>query len=336
MATAIEEMPPLLTGGQKTVDEGDRGRMQLAVDWYSVTLHPTLETPVDVPQVQLAASLALGCEVGDWVKTKSGFYGYQQGMVGPGGARLWWDAPGRDDIHVSFPGKACGIAGQERLVSFLRYSLAHGGKPTRCDTAMDDYRRIVSPGQLQEILQGSDVVTHAQKVLIQQGGMVGSRELTGATVNLGAPGSRQRLRVYDKGLESAGEMDCIRWELESRKEAAATMAVALAFQEWGPVMASRLVGFVDFRDADSHSEVEKRQRLPWFQALVGSVRKASAYLPKVARTVEQVVEWIDQSIGPSLAMAMRFWHGDFSPLIGIIKGGESRLKPKHEAMLLAA
>jgi len=222
--------PPVLTGGQKTVtgndlglqvvvldpgptseDDGrDKGEeaggegVQLSLDWCSVTLHPTIEIPVDVPQVQLAAAVALGCEVDDWVDLEHGSYGYHQGMVGPGGARLWWDAPGRDDIHVSFPGKACRLAGQERLVSFLRYCLGHGGKPTRCDVAIDDYEYIVSPGQVQATLQGPDVVTHAQKVLTQQGGVVGSRDLTGATVYLGAPGSRQRLRVYDKGLESGG------------------------------------------------------------------------------------------------------------------------------------
>jgi len=355
--------PPLLTGGQKTVGEGDFGlqvafldpasilenhgqeqdvdqgqgggeAVQLSLDWYSVTLHPTSEIPVDVPQAQLAASLALGCEVGDWVETERGAYGYQRGMVGPGGARLWWDAPGRDDLHVSFPGQACRISGRERLVRFLRYALVHGGKPTRCDVALDDYHRIVSPGQVQATLQGPDVVTHAQKVLTQQGGVVGSRDLTGATVYLGAPGSRQRLRVYDKGLESAGEMDCIRWELESRKEAAETMAVALAYQNWGEVMASRLVGFVDFRDVDSHSEVEKRQRLPWFQLLVGLAKKASAYPPQVARTVEEVVNWLDKAIGPSLAVAMAFWQGDIGPLTDIIRDGKQRWKPKHRAMLV--
>jgi len=358
--------PPLLTGGQKTVGEGDFGLqvdfldpasvpdgqdqdqnthqdqegggegMQLSLDWCSMTFRPSPENSVDVPQAQLAASLALGCEVGDWVEVERGSYGYQKGMVGPGGAKLWWDAPGRDDFHVSFPGKACQMAGQERLVSFLRYSLGHGGKATRCDTALDDYQRIVSPGQVLETLQGPDVVTHAQKVLTQQGGVVRSKDLTGATVYLGAPGSRQRLRVYDKGLESEGEMDCVRWELESRKEAAETMAMALAYQDWGQVMASRLVGFVDFKGVDSHSEVEKRQRLPWFETLVGLARKASAYLPKAVRTAQELVEWMDRAIGPSLAVAMRFWQGDFSPLVEIIKRGESRWKPKHEAMLAVA
>ena len=374
-------MPPLLTGGQKTVtglglsgfpgtaeqygldgnvypvsesiangpeeSTGDVGVNQvshnqgrlggeqlcLCVDWLSATLHPSSEMPVDVLQVHLATSLALECEPADWVETERGYFGYEKGMVGPGGARIWWDAPGRDDIHVSLPGQACGIVGQKRMVSFLKYALGHGGKASRCDTAMDDYQRVVSPCQVLGAIQGPNVVTHAKKVLTQQGGVVGSRELTGATVYLGAPGSRQRLRVYDKGLESGGEMDCIRWELESRDEAAETMAVALAYQDWGQVMASRLVGFVDFRVADSHSEVEKRERLPWFQSLVGLVGKASAYLPKVARTVEQVVEWIDHAIGPSLAVAMKFWRGDLAPLSKILSSGENRFKPRHRAML---
>jgi len=375
-------MPPSLTGGQKTVLEavtsdvgfqvelGMEGvwseivpaaevlseeqvwsgeGVQLSLDWYDVTLHPTYSDE-DLPDsdlsghfafehgeflkdAQLAASLALGCESGDWTETASGFYGYQKGLVGPGGARFWWDAPGRDDCHIRFPGQACQIAGQVRLVHFLRYSEEHRGRATRCDIAIDDYRRVVSPGQVLEAIQGPDVVTHAKKWLTQVGGNVGSKEKTGVTEYLGSPTSRQRLRVYDKGLESGGELDCVRWELESRKEAAETMAAALAHKDWGQVMTSRLVGFVDFRDSGSHSEVENRDRLGWFQELVGMAQKASAYLPKVPRTIEEVVDWVDRAVGPTLAVAMKFWQGDLAPLSGILRNGESRWKPKHRAMV---
>jgi len=323
------QAPPTNRGAE------NRSQVQLSVDWCATTLHPTEEIPVDVPQIQLATSLALGCEPGDWVETPRGFNGYQKGMVGPGGARIWWDAPGRDDIHVLFPGQACQLAGQERLVSFMRYTLGHGGKPTRCDTAIDDYGRVIEPDQVLETLQGPDAVTHAKKLGMVRGGKVGSKELTGETVYLGARGSRQYLRVYDKGLESGGEKDCIRWELESHDEAAETMVAALAYQSWGEVMASRLVGFVDFRDADSHSEVEKRQRVAWFQELVGLARKASAYLPKAVKTALDVIDWLDRSIGPSLAMAMKYWKGDLAPLNDLLERGERRFKPRHKVMLAA-
>jgi len=335
------ETPPLLTGGQKTVfRRGDGGTVQLSLDWYSTTLHSTEQAgAIDVEQVQLAASVALDCEPGDWQELDTGKYGYTRGMVGPGGAQVWWAAPGRDDVHVSLPGKACGIAGQGKLVHFLRYTIGHGGKATRCDTAMDDYGKIVDPEYVRECIQGPDVVTHAKKWLRQQGGNVGSTEITGETCYLGSASSRQRLRVYDKELESGGERECVRWELESKKEAAETMAVALAYHSWGEVFASRLVGYVDFRDAESHSEVEKRSRLAWFSDLVGRVRKASAYLPKPARTVEQVVSWLDKAIGPCLAVAMSHWGGEWgeeSPLSRMITGGMIRWRPKHRAMLAAA
>jgi len=339
--------PPTLTGGQKTVLRYEKsihldyphekvrgaGGVRLSVDWYSGTMHPSSEVPVDVPQVKLAASLALGCEIEDWVETEIGSMGYQRGMVGPGQARIWWDAPGRDDIHLSLPGQACQIAGEKRLRSLFRYSLGHGGKPTRCDVAIDDYRRVISPADVLKTIQGPDCVTHARKWLVQQGGVVGSADLTGETAYLGAPSSRQRLRVYDKGLESEGEIDAVRWELESRKEAAETMVLALAYRGWGEVMASRLAGFVDFKDVESHSEVEKRRRLSWFRQLIGWTRKASAYLPKTPRTAEEVVEWLDRSIGPMLAVGMAFWKGDTGQLYEIIDRGKRRWRPRHKAMV---
>lgn len=325
MVGQVRSKPPILTGGQKTVEGAAVG-----VDWLSITF------PGNLDRVVLAVSLALQCEVGDWVELEHGSYGYRKGMVGPGGARIWWDAPDRVDIHASLPGEACRIAGEIALKRYLRHAMAVGAKATRLDLALDDYRRIVSPADVLHALQGPDRVTHAQQYLTHQGGRVGSPELTGATVYLGAPSSRQRLRVYDKGLESGGEMDCIRWELESRKEAAETLVADLAHREWGDVIAGRLVGFVDFRQAAAHSEVERRPRLAWFAELVGLARKASAYLPKAARTVEQVVEWLDRAIGPTLAVAMRFWRGDLGELTRIIREGERRWKPKHEAILAAA
>ncbi len=86
---------------------------------------------------------------------------------------------------------------------------------------------------------------------------------------------------------------------------------------------------MDFRDADPCSDVDNRTRLSWFQLLVGLAKKARAYLPQVARTAEQVVEWLDKVIGPSLAVVMRFWQGDIGALIGV----ERRWKPRHKAMV---
>jgi len=357
--------PLRLTGGQKTVFKAELGLqahflapakpsrvdvelpgnapatvegVQLSLDWLSVTFRPTPDNLLDVAQVQLAASLAMGCESGDWVELEHGTHGYQLAMLGPGGARLESGAPGRDDFHLSMPGKACQVAGGERMQGLLRYVVAHQGRPTRLDLAMDDYQRTVSPAAFQGAVQGPDVVTHAKRWRGIVGGTVGEgSQPTGATCYLGAPASRVQLRVYDKGLESQGERDCIRHELQLRDEPAQAVLQELAGgRAWGRVFASHLVRFVDFRARDSHSEVEKRVRVPWFAELVGMAQKALAYLPAPVRTIEQVIDWLERGVAPSLALAVAYFKGDMGELVGIVNRGRDRWRPRHQAMLAAA
>jgi len=309
--------------------------IQIGMDWLEVTVRPVENTPLSLDQVQLSLTVALGAGLGDWVQMEHGVHGYQKAMVGPGGAQIWWEAPGRLDTHFSLPGKACQIAGERRLRHLLNFALAHGGKGTRCDINIDDYDRGVSPGEVEVALQGPDTVTHARKGLVQRGFDVGSPDLTGQTVYLGQPSSRQRLRVYDKGLESGGEMDCVRWEQQCRHEAADSLIRLLAdpARKWPAVVASRLVSFVDFRVAYAHSEVEKRPRLPWYERLIRGAEKASAYPVKAVRTAFEVVDWLDHAIAPSLAVAMSVFKGDLGEFVGLIDRGRSRWKPRHLAMV---
>ena len=305
----------------------------LGVDWFSITVQPTPIADVDVEQVQLAMSLAVGCEPGDWTPLEIGKYGYRQAMLGPAGAQIWWDSPGRDDIHITLPGQACQVAGEHRLRSFGKWALGHGGKASRVDVALDDYRRVIEPAAALAELQGPNAVTHARALLEICGGEVGSEDMTGITVMVGAKSSRQRLRIYDKGLESGGEMDCVRWEVQARKQAAETLFQQLIAGDWQTVIRQRLMAFVDFRDADSSSETEKRVRLPWWEKLMLGVKKGRVYLPKPLKTIEQVHNWVRDSIGPSLALLVAGYGGDQGILTNIVEYGRVRWKPRHRAML---
>jgi len=308
----------------------------LGLDWLSISVHPGGSFDLDIEQVRLAASLALGCEPGDWIFLDKGLYGYRKAMLGPANAQIWWDAPGRQDLHVSLPGKACQVAGEKRLRGFMKWALGHGGKAARCDVNMDDYRRVIEPGPALEEIKGPNAVTHARSWLVQHGGDVGCEELTGITVYVGAPSSRQRLRIYDKGLESNGELDCVRWELQARAEAAETLVRQLAAGDWPTVIRARLMAFIDFRDADSSSEVEKRVRLTWWEKLMMGVKKGRVYLPKPVKTIEQVHNWVRDSIGPSLALLVMGNGGDMEFMTNIVDYGRVRLKPRHLAMLAPA
>lgn len=333
----------------------------VGVDWLDFTFHPSrlideagpgdrtqaerrASDMDDVPppasrefmdRVILATSLAIGCDPGDWIELEYGMWGYSLALLGPAGAKVLY-APFKTEenhFHVLLPGQACAMISQAAMISYLNFCDAHEAVCTRVDVKMDDYARVIGVPGIRLATQGGDIVTHAQRGEAVNRWRIGKPETTGDTVYVGAKGSRQLLRAYDKGLESGGEIDAIRWELETRKEPAVTLVARLRSEPWGEVIASRILSFVDFRDATSSSKIEKRTQLEWYARLIGSAKKASAYLPKLPKTIGDLTAWIRQSIGPSLATLFRAWTGDIGPLTEILADGERRLRPKHLAML---
>ena len=247
----------------------------------------------------------------------------------------------RRDIFVYLSGEPCGLVGSARMREFLRYidsspfpNTRKRGRPVRVDLALDDAQRVVQVSQVAAALKGPEAVSCARKGREMMGFNVGSPEVTGETVYLGSTSSQRRLCVYDKMMESGGQVDSVRWELRFKDEAAQRlMLLGLVDSDWGELFASQLVSFVDFRDPESHSEVEKRTRLPWYQRLVGLAEKATASLPKPAQTVQDVLDWLDRSIGPSLATVVDFFGGSLNVLTSIINSGRERRRPKHRLML---
>ncbi len=284
-------------------------------------------------QVLLAASIALDCSPEDWIPLDYGSHGYQSAIAGPGGARLDFDAKGRWDFNLSLPGKACRRVGGDRMISLLRFCFENAGKARRIDVCIDDYGHTVTPEMVMSAAQGPDVVTKVKQGRIIQGFDIKSDAVTGQTVYFGSPTSRRQMRVYDKNLESDGEIDAVRWEMQERDDAAETLLGDLAYQPWQIIIPRRIVSFIDFRDYESNSEVEHRERLDWFKAFVGSVERANVYIAQGIGTVRDKIDWIRRTIAPMLAVAMDYWKGDTEELWDIVKDGKSRWKPRHRALL---
>jgi len=338
--------PPSNTGAQnrsqaRSEGMGKRAGCKVGVDWMAVTFRPE-EATADCEkrlrnEVVDAVSVALECEAGDWIALPSGSHGYKSAVLGPYGARLEFDPEGRFDFHVSLPGKACSLIGESRMRTFLVFAEKNGGRATRVDTKLDDYARVASVADVDAHTERSKgLVSHAQEVMTINLHTTNSAELSGATIYIGSASSRRRLRVYDKNLESHGEINAIRWEMQDRKEAAETMALHLVHAEsWPEIIAARLVSFVDFRDPVK-AEVEDRDRLPWFAALVAGAKKAEVYAAKAAKTLVEVQDWFKRALGPTLAVIMAGWGGDLGRLDDVLKDGKRRWKPRHHAMLVEA
>ncbi len=316
--------------------------------------------------VILHVSVAMGVSPGDWIDLPRGNNGYGQAVLGPFGARVDYSPLGSDrlDFNVTLAGVACGQITPEYMVRFLRFQCERGAKFTRLDIVMDDHDRVKSPAQIEKYMQGSQVVTRTEKYMKVHTGSVRSKEITGATLYVGAPSSRVRMRVYDKGLESDGEIDAIRWELQNRAEAAEQLGPRLAglvyksggwlrYQgprekgsdglggikvepswekvevDWGQVITQQFVSFIDFRKTDK-AEVEDRTRLKWYSGLVKAAERVNMYAAKVPRTLEDMAAWIEKSVAGTLSAVFESTGRSYKELKKLLDIGRQQMKPRHK------
>jgi len=295
-------------------------------------------------EVVLAMSLAMGVSpkvtevvkgeesLGDWIELPRGNNGYGKALLGPFGARVDYAPLGfsdRYDFNVTLPGQACGAVGYERMVKLLQYQCRVGAVFTRLDIVMDDYDKVKTPAQIEKFMQGPQVVTRTEQYMKVHTGSVGDKAITGATLYVGAPSSRVRMRVYDKGLESEGLTDTIRWELQCRKESAETLGPLLAEGDWNDVIRQRFVSFIDFRKKDK-AEVEDRTRLKWYSRLVDSASRANMYAAKALKTLEDKAAWIQETVAPTLAAVFVGTGRNMAEIGNLIMAGMSRWKPAQK------
>jgi hypothetical protein len=297
-------------------------------------------------KVQLMASVAMQIDMADWTESDTGINGYHKSIKTSNGARIDWSRFGSsvagsgNHFLLTLPGVACAMMGETNGRKLMRMADDIGGKATRIDMKIDDYERVLPLDEIEQATTTADFVSKTHRVLSMRAHAPRSSEVTGQTIYIGKPTSRRMLRVYDKLLEG-GELNCVRWEMEEKKEAAESLLQELISvdpvtrkpKSWATIARGRLVAFVDFKHTESHSEIEKRDRLEWFKVLVENIERAKIYPAQVPKTLDQVKQWVEQQIGPSLRVIMLASEGNLGELYGMIDRAKMRMRPKHFALL---
>lgn len=307
----------------RSLNEQETEVLKVHVDYLQVTFPNTTATTV--------ADLLGTWLPGDWAQAERGWLGYESQLVGFGGARVL-SSVRRPEVHAVIPGVACSGLANEVMYDLLLGCANAGGKFTRVDLAGDDFVRVVEPLEVRAaIVHRDELVSHAHKVNLLEA----LRGDDGTTVYVGAPASRQRLRIYDKTAESGGAIDAVRWEIQAREQAAETLAAQLvaagSVGNWGAVWAGRLVAVADFREPGA--ETEQRERVAWFRRLVGLAEKLGAYEPVPPRTLEQVRSWLIRQCAPSVATVITAVQGDTEFLFELVREGVARMGPRHRLLL---
>jgi DNA relaxase NicK len=287
---------------------------------------------------------------GDFVQSEKGFRGYPVAYIGSGEAGgtaiVGTGAPrNKTEVHADIPAGFLSGWSFERIQALAKWVRAKGGHLTRLDTALDDRTGVVTVAQVQRALAKGQAVTRFREMTrLHKMGLERKTDHQGDTVNVGSRQSQTFLRVYDKALEQQSkghtvEGPWVRWELEFKQERAEKCGQELASldaEEYRRFIVGVLRSAIDFRATDWGAEPMVRCRarpLRWWIQLTNGFAKARLVLDPVVRKIEDVKQWVADTLGPMLAVICASKAAGQSWLEQVIVAGAERWKAKHYALL---
>lgn len=209
---------------------------------------------------------------------------------------------GSYDAMLEFRGALLRTLHPERLREFCQLLHGYEFRCTRLDPCIDDYDKVLDFALVDEALAVKNV-----KYFDGGNSVTGWGDDAGRTRYFGKRGSSRYGRLYDKSVESRGEMDCYRLEAELKASHAAVafsnLSVAdCGLADWVGMISSVCLGVFDFIDRTADKKIERCPRLSWWE-------KFCSYFPghvryrvhKPTTTIQKTREWFGRSVAKSLA-----------------------------------
>ena len=286
-----------------------------------------------------------------------GQYRYDRSMIWePFGVSMFFDSSEdrcltvhNNRVTVCIPGKALDQLKADVLASLI-HDLCYMGWfiATRVDVFWDDFRRMISP---------CDIATEAEK-----GNFTGYRKFQhiapkrwsngqcvrdGDTVTFGSRGENgagKFLRIYDKGLESKHERECIRWECEFSGERARKVVWELAniesIEAFGAVCGGLIGGAIHFVDRVSQNgkrraHIAECKPLDWWATIISMLGQTIVRNSERFQEVDRSGIWVERSVSATLGML----HEAMGPgkffdwLIAVVDDGRMKMGERHKRLL---
>lgn len=234
------------------------------------------------------------------------------------GLKFYWQRPnfGKDgQLLVYVSGKALAQVDQSSVKALVqKLHRLYNFECTRFDAALDDYSKIVSFEQVKSAIRAKNYARVVRFRYLES--FHKDDDDSGTTIYMGSSSSDKMLRFYDKFVESKGEKDCYRWEAQFRR-----FKANVVFHEWmSPdcdknYLASIVVGCVDFLDKSSGDHHTGRlPLLPWWEEFLFFVGQGTRIpCKKVVASLQKVVDWIGNSVAPSLMRVFITHPEEFMP-----------------------
>jgi DNA relaxase NicK len=261
------------------------------------------------------------------------------------GTKVWWDAPTDDkagQLYCYFGGAVLGAATHRAAQDlFACLSAMYGGDCKRFDVALDDFDKEIPLDQVELDVRAGNV-SGSRSFQFTESGKIGEAA-TGKTIYLGSAQSDKRIRIYDKSTQTGGEVDAIRVEVQFRDSKAQTAFLGWIDFDAGAVdvgapqyLAALVTGAVKFCDrSKGDKNIDRCPMLPWWENLVNRVGQGiKVAAPRVVKTLEKCMGWIDYQVSRSLALIKRAMGDGFTHYIDAVTTlGDERLTAREFAIL---
>lgn len=303
------------------------------IDWLNVV----------APSDQLVKLIEIANEfLGEGTDQPHGMHRYRSSHKWETGAIAAW-SEGVNHCLLSLNGDSCAMVPAEKWLDFLRKLEDVGARATRVDIAIDDYSRQLI--NLEEVhaaaaagnFHGFKLAESLKPTRRVRGQMV----KTGDSCTFGRKGkdgSGRQCIVYDKALESNGEVNSIRLEARFFKERAAIVFQCLASSFTLERMWEKARNFagdiIDFIERGSHRHLSRMKRLGWWQRVVDVLGECAVVVERAKPSLQRSAEWIKKAVAPTAALIVDvFDHLGYEGeriLLDLVRGARHKLAARRE------
>jgi len=181
-----------------------------------------------------------------------------------------------DRCHVAFSANALSILEPVSQFQLVRRLDCLGIKPTRIDIALDDYDRELSLEWHSEqiSLRGTLCYFRTAKLIRS---LTNNQDETLYLGRRGSSGSGLFMRIYDKAIESEGEVNAIRYECEFSGDKVGNVFNMLLgihpedSETQEQTLSGLVLGNIDYREKDGKKSLDRCSRVPEWEAFLGRV-----------------------------------------------------------------
>lgn len=255
-------------------------------------------------------------------------------------------------VHIILSGSGCRQYEKNRNIRelMIRVSEKEKYKFTRIDLAIDDHEgKTISFDKFLKESNAENFSSLWYKWSCIMEKRVADGQALGRTIYYGSKSSQIFMRVYDKYLEQKKKQkkqkeaeitepvkENINWTRleivfrEKRAELAATYIVSC--DDIGKLIRGVLKQYIRFLKKPKDKKDDRKRRwetAKWWEKLIGAVEKIKLTIKPAEKTIEDMKNWIEKQISPTIAAITTANEGDMDWLIELIIGGQTRLKTKH-------